>query len=209
MISDGLLDKHGRPNENTPADFVAGYQDYSKMAPKTETTSSQQTPAPAIVKQEPADGDEATARKVSGEKKIVLSLFFIIANIKILGIMLISQMIKGCKEKFFINQIFDENIRRLHQGKKVFRQKMVFRQKKTSPCSILTFNLSTFTFVFNCKKIVKLTFLVKLCTKMTFSIKNSGTIHGFPDFIYCRETIFSNKLIAFYEYLLGTTRLIL
>ena len=32
-------------------------------------------------------------------------------------------MIKGCKEKFFINQIFDENIRRLHQGKKVFRQK--------------------------------------------------------------------------------------
>ena len=30
---------------------------------------------------------------------------------------MISQMIKGCKEKFFINQIFDENIRRLHQGK--------------------------------------------------------------------------------------------
>ena len=32
-------------------------------------------------------------------------------------------MIKGCKEKFFINQIFDENIRRSSSGKKVFRQK--------------------------------------------------------------------------------------
>ena len=41
---------------------------------------------------------------------------------------LISQMIKGCKEKFFINQIFDENIRRLHQGKKLFGKKM---QKKS------------------------------------------------------------------------------
>ena len=31
--------------------------------------------------------------------------------------MLIGQLIKGSKEKFFINQIFDENIRHLHQGK--------------------------------------------------------------------------------------------
>ena len=30
----------------------------------------------------------------------------IVANIKILGIMLISRMIKGCEEKLFINQIF-------------------------------------------------------------------------------------------------------
>ena len=42
---------------------------------------------------------------------------------RIANIITISQMIKGCKEKFFINQIFDENIRRLHQGKKDFRQK--------------------------------------------------------------------------------------
>ena len=35
-------------------------------------------------------------------------------------------MIKGCKEKFFINQIFDENIRRLHQAKKFFGKKMFF-----------------------------------------------------------------------------------
>ena len=42
---------------------------------------------------------------------------------------LISQMIKGCKEKFFINQIFDENIRRLHQGKKFFGKKNACRKK--------------------------------------------------------------------------------
>ena len=35
-------------------------------------------------------------------------------------------MIKGCKEKFFINQILDENIRRLHQGKKFFGKKCFF-----------------------------------------------------------------------------------
>ena len=60
--------------------------------------------------------------------KVLQELFqmFIVANIKILGIMLISQMIKGCKEKFFINQIFDENIRCLHQGKKCFLPKNFF-----------------------------------------------------------------------------------
>ena len=36
-------------------------------------------------------------------------------------------MIKGCKENFFfINQIFVENIRRLHQGKKFFGKKIYF-----------------------------------------------------------------------------------
>ena len=44
--------------------------------------------------------------------------------------LLISQMIKGCKEKFFINQIFDENIRRLHQGKKLFGKKASFFCRK-------------------------------------------------------------------------------
>ena len=56
----------------------------------------------------------------------LLISMFIVANIKILGIMLISQMIKGCKEKFFINQIFDEYIRRLHQGKKFFGKNQCF-----------------------------------------------------------------------------------
>ena len=37
----------------------------------------------------------------------------------------ISQMIKGSKEKLFINQIFDENIRRLHQGKSFSAEKLL------------------------------------------------------------------------------------
>ena len=60
------------------------------------------------------------------------TIYFIVANIKILGIMLISQLMKGSKEKFFINQIFDENIRnirRLHQGKS-FSAKNAMKLKK-------------------------------------------------------------------------------
>jgi len=29
MIKQGLLDKFGKPNENTPKDWLAGYKDYS------------------------------------------------------------------------------------------------------------------------------------------------------------------------------------
>ena len=54
--------------------------------------------------------------------------------------MLVGQLIKGSK-KFFINKIFDENIRRLYQGKsfsaknaffaeKLFAEKMHFLPKK-------------------------------------------------------------------------------
>ena len=47
--------------------------------------------------------------------------------------MLISQIINGCKEKFFfINQIFNKNIRRLHQGKKYFGTKKAFFCRKTT-----------------------------------------------------------------------------
>ena len=53
--------------------------------------------------------------------------------------LLISHMIKGCKEKFFINQIFDENIRRLHQGKKFFGKKMQLNWRKNGPkCNLVS-----------------------------------------------------------------------
>lgn len=29
MIIEGMLDKHGKPNENTPADWLANYTEYS------------------------------------------------------------------------------------------------------------------------------------------------------------------------------------
>ena len=70
-------------------------------------------------------------------------------------------MIKGCKEKFFINIIFNENIRRLHQGKSFSAKNAFFAEKlfslmktsdifvenlvnkKTSPCNLLSFDLPT------------------------------------------------------------------
>ena len=39
-------------------------------------------------------------------------------------------MKKGCKEKFFINQIFNEIIRRLHQGKKFFGKNAIKIEEK-------------------------------------------------------------------------------
>ena len=29
LIVEGKLDKHGKPNENTPSDWLSGYKDYS------------------------------------------------------------------------------------------------------------------------------------------------------------------------------------
>ncbi|XP_017765008.1 PREDICTED: H/ACA ribonucleoprotein complex subunit 4-like [Eufriesea mexicana] len=36
MIIEGKLDKYGKPNENTPADWLANYTDYSTSGIKTE-----------------------------------------------------------------------------------------------------------------------------------------------------------------------------
>jgi H/ACA ribonucleoprotein complex subunit 4 len=33
MVTSGLLDKHGKPNDRTPADFLASYKDYSTSHP--------------------------------------------------------------------------------------------------------------------------------------------------------------------------------
>lgn len=39
MIVEGMLDKHGKPNENTPAEWLNSYKDYS-AAPSTATEST-------------------------------------------------------------------------------------------------------------------------------------------------------------------------
>lgn len=36
MIQQGLLDKYGKPNENTPSDWLKGYKDYSEMKVKVK-----------------------------------------------------------------------------------------------------------------------------------------------------------------------------
>jgi len=33
MIKEGKLDKHGKPNDKTPSDFLSSYKDYSKSNP--------------------------------------------------------------------------------------------------------------------------------------------------------------------------------
>ena len=52
--------------------------------------------------------------------------------------MLRSQLIKGSKEKFFINQIFDENIRRLHQGNS-FSAENAIKLKKKMDLSVISY----------------------------------------------------------------------
>ena len=57
-------------------------------------------------------------------------MMYIVANIKILGIMLISQLIKGSKEKFFF---IKPNFRRKYQtsssGQKFFSKKFCRKRK--------------------------------------------------------------------------------
>lgn len=53
LVAAGKLDKFGRPNENTPAEWLTGYVDYSALSNG------------ASVKPEPADDDIKKADKVS------------------------------------------------------------------------------------------------------------------------------------------------
>lgn len=87
MIVEGKLDKHGKPNENTPADWLSGYSDYNQPAvPKAEEngvkepavkrkreeseSGEPETPALAI-KQEPQemDVDQSPKEKKKKDKK--------------------------------------------------------------------------------------------------------------------------------------------
>lgn len=43
MIVEGKLDKYGKPNENTPSDWLANYTDYSQTAVKTEENGVTET----------------------------------------------------------------------------------------------------------------------------------------------------------------------
>ncbi|CAD6227597.1 GSCOCG00001275001-RA-CDS [Cotesia congregata] len=89
MIVEGKLDKHGKPNENTPADWLSGYADYSQtpqqILPKTEENGVKETgqkrkreesesaepEAEAKVKAEPQemDVDQTPKEKKKKDKK--------------------------------------------------------------------------------------------------------------------------------------------
>ena len=55
---------------------------------------------------------------------------FIVANIKILGIILISQLIKGSKKKFFIKPNFRRKYQTSSSGLNFFWQKMQLNLRK-------------------------------------------------------------------------------
>jgi len=40
LITEGKLDKFGKPNENTPKDWMTSYKDYSGQADNTTTTTT-------------------------------------------------------------------------------------------------------------------------------------------------------------------------
>ncbi|XP_056395569.1 H/ACA ribonucleoprotein complex subunit DKC1 isoform X1 [Hyla sarda] len=65
MIQKGLLDKHGKPNENTPANWTEGYVDY-KAAQKKVTAPEVETPAK---RKHVSESDSDTATPVSTKKK--------------------------------------------------------------------------------------------------------------------------------------------
>ena len=59
MIKDGKLDKNGKPNDNTPSDFLESYKDFSKSKPPV-MGSGHDTDTPLIVELN-APKDEAAA----------------------------------------------------------------------------------------------------------------------------------------------------
>jgi len=79
MIKQGLLDKHGKPNENTPGEWLSGYVDYTKVSGSGVTASPMASPAPASprIKSEPMEATEPTdgtprKRKISERESSVL-----------------------------------------------------------------------------------------------------------------------------------------
>lgn len=58
LVAAGKLDKYGRPNENTPAQWLTGYVDYSNISNGN------------AVKAEPTDDDTKKTEKVSLENNL-------------------------------------------------------------------------------------------------------------------------------------------
>jgi H/ACA ribonucleoprotein complex subunit 4 len=68
LIKDGKLDKHGKPNEKTPKDFLESYKDYSKSKPPAlgggaAAAAAPSTPAPETPKKDDMSVDEAESSK--------------------------------------------------------------------------------------------------------------------------------------------------
>lgn len=66
MIKQGLLDKYGKPNENTPDDWIRGYSDYSQMKtePSERPSSAISEMKLQIKKEEPWEDQTEKKRKM-------------------------------------------------------------------------------------------------------------------------------------------------
>lgn len=86
MILEGKLDKHGKPNENTPSDWLSGYKDYTQVqdteangVERVEETATAKkrkwdetgvkAEANVTVKSEPSDPETASPKEKKKEKK--------------------------------------------------------------------------------------------------------------------------------------------
>lgn len=69
LITAGKLDKYGRPNENTPAEWLTGYVDYSALSNGAKVKSEPQESA-----------DTKKADKVCSKCQYVLTIVFILCS---------------------------------------------------------------------------------------------------------------------------------
>jgi len=72
LITEGKLDKFGKPNENTPKDWMTSYKDYSGHADNTTTTTTTtvQIKEETSVKVEPEGNDTEKKKEKKKKKKI-------------------------------------------------------------------------------------------------------------------------------------------
>ena len=66
LIAEGKLDKYGRPNENTPAEYLRSLPDLQKTAAAGAGAAAAATPAPAAAAAE-SSGDEEMVEAANGE----------------------------------------------------------------------------------------------------------------------------------------------
>jgi H/ACA ribonucleoprotein complex subunit 4 len=70
LIAAGKLDKHGKPNDKTPNEFLSSYKDYSKSIPpklQGSTTNGHEETASALVKMETATTTTTTTDDDDGD----------------------------------------------------------------------------------------------------------------------------------------------
>lgn len=70
LISEGKLDKHGKPNESTPSDFLASYKDFSKSKPP-EMIGEGAAAAPVVADTKEDDTMEVDEKETPSKKREV------------------------------------------------------------------------------------------------------------------------------------------